>query len=112
MKKQKKKGGLKDDVSKLRYDLITLEALEGMAEVLTYGAKKYAPNTWQNVEDGYNRHYSALLRHLLAWKSGQRCDSETGYSHMKHVLTNAMFLLYHETHNARRYFNGKNNKCK
>lgn len=96
------KVGLKDDKGKLRFDLITPGCLTGLAEVLTYGAHKYKPNSWQNVEDAENKHYAALLRHLVAWRSGEVYDSETNLSHIKHILTNAMFLLYQEERNDKR----------
>jgi len=90
------KVGLKDDNNKPRVDLVLPETIIGMAEVLTIGVAKYKANSWQNVVEGEDVHYAALLRHLLAWKMGERFDKETKLSHMKHVLTNAMFLLYHE----------------
>ena len=89
--------GLKDTAGKSRIDLITPEAILGLGEVLAYGATKYKPNSWQNVDDGINKHYAALMRHAVAWHSGERIDTESGYSHMKHVMSNAMFLLYHES---------------
>ena len=91
--------GLKDNNGKLRVDLVTAECIEGMAEVLGYGARKYKANSWQNVENGKDEHYAALLRHLLAWRRGEINDPETNLNHIKHVLTNAMFLLYHDEHN-------------
>lgn len=89
--------GLKENKDKLRFDLITTESMIGLAEVLTYGAKKYKPNSWQNVENGLDEHYAALMRHLISWRDGEIVDNETGLSHIKHVLANAMFLLHHET---------------
>ena len=92
-----KKIGLKDDTGKLRFDLITSESLTGMAEVLTLGANKYEANSWQNVEDGIDKHYASLMRHLIQWRQGEILDEESKLSHIKHVLTNAMFLLHHES---------------
>jgi hypothetical protein len=37
----------KNDNDKLRYDLIPPQALKALAEVLTFGANKYADNNWQ-----------------------------------------------------------------
>ena len=88
--------GLKEDKDKPRIDLVLPESIIGMAEVLTLGAKKYKPNSWQNINDAINVHYAALMRHLLAWKMGELNDEETKLSHIKHALTNCMFLLYHE----------------
>jgi hypothetical protein len=85
---------MKYDEGKLRYDLITPEFLEGLAKVMTFGAEKYEPNSWQNVEDGYNRYYSALMRHLEAIRMGEVVDADSGLPHIYHVGCNAMFLNY------------------
>ena len=88
--------GIKHDENKNRLDLIDVEFIEGIGEVLTFGAEKYAPNSWQNVEDGVNRYYGATLRHLFAWRKGEKKDPESGKSHLLHIACNMMFLLYHE----------------
>jgi hypothetical protein len=88
--------GLKERSNKIMLELVLPETIEALGEVLTYGAQKYKPNSWQNVDSPIDTHYAALFRHLLAWRKGELDDDESGFSHMKHVLTNAMFLLYHE----------------
>ena len=84
---------MKDDSSKLMYNLIPTSAIEGLAEVLTMGAKKYTPDGWRTVPDAVNRYYSALYRHLIAWRNGEMIDPESGLHHMKHVMINVAFLL-------------------
>lgn len=88
--------GRKDDAKKNRLDLIEPEFIEAVGEVLTYGAEKYEPNNWQKVEDAENRYYAAALRHLMAYRKGEKIDPESGISHLKHVATNIMFLLHFE----------------
>jgi hypothetical protein len=88
--------GLKFDTEKLRMDLIPVEVINALAQVLTYGAKKYAPNSWQNVEPFNDRYYAALLRHLMLWRSGEIIDKESGLPHLTHALANVAFLLTHE----------------
>lgn len=88
--------GRKNDQSKNRLDLIEPQFIEGVGEVLTFGADKYGPNNWQKVEDAEDRYYAATLRHLLAWRHGEAKDPESGLSHLKHVATNIMFLLHFE----------------
>lgn len=88
--------GKKDDQGKNRLDLINPKFIEGVGEVLTYGASKYSADNWQNVDDAENRYYAATLRHLLAWRTGEKLDEESGLSHLKHVATNIMFLMYFE----------------
>lgn len=90
------KTGVKHDEHKNRLDLIEPEFIEGVGEVLTFGAEKYEPNSWQKVEDAENRYYAALFRHLMAYRRGETVDSESGLSHLKHIACNAMFLLHFE----------------
>jgi len=89
---------IKFDSGKLRYSLIPPEALEGLASVLTYGAKKYKPNNWKQVDDT-SRYIDALYRHLEAWRSGEQFDSESNLPHLAHALTNVSFLIYFEDKN-------------
>ena len=89
--------GRKNDQGKNRLDLIEPQFIEGVGEVLTFGAQKYEPNNWQNVEDPEDRYYAAALRHLMAWRKGETTDEESGLSHLKHAATNLMFLLHFET---------------
>ena len=88
--------GRKNDQGKNRLDLIEPEFIEGVGEVLTFGAEKYEPNNWQKVEDPEDRYYAAALRHLMAWRKGEATDEESGLSHLKHAATNLMFLLHFE----------------
>lgn len=88
--------GQKFDADKLRYDLLPAEFEEAVAKVLTHGAKKYAPNNWQLVENPQERYYAALRRHIAAWRMGEKIDKESGLSHLSHAATNIMFLLYFE----------------
>lgn len=84
---------MKFDTSKLRYDLIPTSTTKALAQVLTYGAKKYKPNNWRNVDDT-DRYVAALYRHLEAWRDGEKVDKESGLSHLAHALTNVAFLLH------------------
>ena len=89
--------GMKFDNDKLLYSLIPTSATKALAEVLTYGAKKYAPNNWQLVDNGEVRYMDALFRHLEAFRSGETHDPESGLHHLAHVLTNTTFLHYLNT---------------
>lgn len=86
--------GLKFDTGKLQYSLIPVETTQALAEVLSFGASKYAPNNWQLVENGEQRYLDALYRHLQAYRSGESHDPESGLHHLSHALTNVAFLHY------------------
>lgn len=87
--------GRKDDGGKPRYDLIPPEWLDGPAQVLTYGAAKYAPRNWEKGMR-WGRPFAALMRHLWAWWRGEKADPETGYSHLWHAACCLMFLMAYE----------------
>jgi len=90
--------GRKDDQDKLRYDLLDVDFEEEMAKVITEGAKKYEPNSWQKVEDAKNRYYAALRRHVAAIRKGEFRNLEDGdVSHFAQIAVNAMFLYVLET---------------
>lgn len=91
--------GKKDDSGKNRLDLIEPEFIESVGQVVTYGAQKYEPNNWQGVEDATDRYYAAAMRHLLAYRKGERLD-ESGLSHLAHVACNIMFLMHFEREEA------------
>jgi hypothetical protein len=86
----------KHDAGKLRLDLISPEFLEGLGAILTLGAVKYSPKNWQNCTEPFERYYSALQRHLLAFARGERTDAESGRSHLYHAAACLMFLEHFE----------------
>jgi hypothetical protein len=87
--------GLKNDENKLRVDLVPPEVIEALAEILTFGSKKYEANNWMKGID-YSRVYGAVQRHLLAWRKGEYIDCESGKPHLWHALCELSFLLYYE----------------
>ena len=88
----KGQGGVKDDGGKLMWNLLPWKAIQGLIRVLTFGAKKYAPNGWRSVPDARQRYLAALLRHLYAASVGVKLDEDSGLRHIDHVLCNAAFL--------------------
>lgn len=68
--------------------------LKAVAAVLSYGAQKYAEDSWQEVPNAKQRYEDAYYRHMVARNSGQVYDEESGLSHRAHELCNLMFLLY------------------
>jgi len=67
-------------------------ALSGIADVATFGARKYTRNGWRTVPDGLQRYTDAMHRHLLAAAKGEVCDPESGLLHMYHVAWNALAI--------------------
>lgn len=84
--------GLKYDDGKPMMHLLEPKWIVGTAEVLTMGAKKYAPNNWKRVNR--KKYEDAIFRHLMAYLSGEKNDIESGKSHLYHINCCSMFLDY------------------
>jgi len=85
---------LKKDMGKLRWDLVPLEAIEGLVKVLTFGAQKYEDNGWKGLKNDQERIHGAVMRHYAALRKGQTIDEESGLPHLDHMMCNLMFLKY------------------
>jgi hypothetical protein len=88
------RGGMKYDQDKIRMELIPPLLLEEVGKVLTYGAEKYAPNSWQTVPNAKERYLGATYRHLTAYHKGEQVDSESGELHLAHAIANLTFLIH------------------
>lgn len=90
---ESKKNDIIED--KLRWDLLPLSLIKEVVKIFHFGAKKYSPNSWQNLEDGYNRYKAAMFRHIEAFESGQILDPESHLPHLAHAAWNALAMLYY-----------------
>ena len=72
-------------------DLLDADALEGLAKVLTFGAKKYAAHNWRKGIPN-SRLIAALFRHAFALLRGEQIDPESGLPHIDHLGCCWMFL--------------------
>lgn len=65
-------------------------ALNAVAEVGTFGLKKYSRRGWHSVKDGQERYTDAKWRHLLA---KEERDPDSGLLHLAHEAWNALAVL-------------------
>lgn len=84
---------IKHDLGKIKVSLVEPDFILGVAEVASFGAKKYQKDNWKKCED-LDRYKDAALRHLLAYLKAEKLDEETGLSHLHHIACNLMFLDY------------------
>jgi len=77
--------GVKNDQGKAPLSLIDRNAIEQIAQVLAFKAKKYAAHNWRKGI-AYPRLLDAALRHLYAFADGEDTDPESG---LPHVATRA-----------------------
>lgn len=91
--------GLRYNADKPRMSLIDSYAMEELAKVLTFGAKKYAAHNWRKGLK-ISECLDSMQRHINAYNNPhmEDTDPETGLSHMAHVMCNAMFILWLQTH--------------
>ena len=85
--------GLKLDAGKPRWDLLPPRALEDVAKVLEFGARKYAPDNWRKVEGWRWRYLRAGIGHCYAHLRGERLDAESGLPHLAHTVCCLLFVL-------------------
>ena len=83
--------GLRYNNNKPRLDLLDAQALEGLAQVLTFGAQKYAAHNWRKGLS-VSETIGSMLRHIAAIQRGEDVDPESGKPHIDHVGCNWMFL--------------------
>lgn len=84
--------GTKHDNGKPRYDLLPPYALNELAKVLQFGAKKYDAENWRKVDNAKDRYFAAAQRHLWSYKRGAELDQESGLHHLAHAVCCIMFI--------------------
>jgi hypothetical protein len=76
-------------------------ALQAVAAVGDFGAKKYSRGGWQHVPNGQVRYFDALWRHLLASRN-EEIDPDSDLIHSAHLAWNALAVLELQLRKARK----------
>jgi hypothetical protein len=87
--------GIKHDVGKPPLDLLDADALEEVARVLDFGARKYEPNNWRRGM-AVAKALGGVLRHVFAILRGEERDPETGLLHAAHGMCGLMFVAHYQ----------------
>jgi hypothetical protein len=90
--------GIKHDQDKPDMSLLSNIALIKVAQVMTFGKRKYSAHNWRG---GFvwSRPLAAAARHIYAYIGGEDKDPETGLSHLAHACCCLFFVLeFEETH--------------
>jgi hypothetical protein len=87
---------MKFDSSKTRMELLDPYFIEGIADVLTFGAEKYEVDNWKKAGSDTDRERikGALMRHWSSYMKGEVNDPDTKLSHLYHIACNLQFLDY------------------
>lgn len=90
--------GIKHDQDKPDMSLLSNAALIKIAQVMTFGKKKYSAHNWRGGFT-WSRPLAAAARHLYAYIGGEDKDPETGISHLAHACCCLFMVLeFEETH--------------
>ena len=88
---------LKHDKDKLDWSLLDLSLIKPIVRVLMYGLEKYkSRDSWKTVPDAKERYYSALIRHVEAYRRGEWLDKESLLPHLWLAFCNLYFLIWFE----------------
>lgn len=91
--------GYRDDSGKIRWDLLPVDAIEGISQVMTWActSRKPTPYPERNWERGmaWSRFFNSALRHAWAMWRGIDLDPDSGLPHADHFATNALMLAAH-----------------
>lgn len=96
---------VKFDDDKARIELVPSELIFAVAQILTFGARKYSARNWE-LGMSWGRVFGAMMRHMWAWWAGRgptaksflftESDLETNYSHLWHAAACIAFLVAYE----------------
>jgi hypothetical protein len=90
----------KFDATKVRLDLLPIDPMMQIANVFGFGAKKYFANSYRQGETVvWSRTYGSIMRHMMAFWSGEDKDPESGLDHLAHAGTQLFILMEHTAHN-------------
>lgn len=61
--------------------------------VMALGASKYGPFNWNDKPIDASTYYSAAMRHLMSWYTGEDRDPESGALHLAHARACLAILI-------------------
>ncbi len=83
--------GQKHDEGKDPYALVPWGAMRAVVKVLQFGAARYGIHNWTLVEGRRDRYFSAAMRHLVAWQTGEDVDPDSNLEHLAHAAASILF---------------------
>jgi hypothetical protein len=93
-------GAVRADAGKLDWTLLPWPQLADVVKALAagndYPGRK--PDDWKAKEPiaARKEHTQKLLRHVVAYASGERKDPVTGLHPLAHAVCNCLFLVYYD----------------
>jgi len=85
------------DDSKIPWRNLPWDSLKEVGEVIRYGTGRHGPRNWEQRDPVDADFESAMVRHVVAYMSGEKLDKESGRHHLAHAIANALFVIHHES---------------
>lgn len=83
----------KYDTGKVKHSLLPSGIMDGVLDVMAFGAEKYEKDNWKKCES-MSSYYDACHRHLEQFWGGVDIDEESTLHHLDHALCNLVFLRW------------------
>lgn len=74
-------------------------ALFALGAAMSDGARKYGTVNWRATGSTSSVFYDAMMRHLVAWYSGEDFAEDSGIHHLAHLMASCAILLDSSLHN-------------
>ena len=97
---------MKETKDKRSYRALPPEFINWLADVMNYGARKYALDDWRTVPDGVHQYIDAAMRHLLHarevhyYHNNVVHDHESGLPALAHAAASCLIALWHSCNNG------------
>ncbi len=85
---------------KVPYDKIPWEILEADAHVHAHGAAKYGERNWRLDKILASTYEGAIMRHFIAWTTGEDIDPDSGHPHLNHIRACCAVVLDAQRYNS------------
>lgn len=79
--------------NKVSSSLVPEIALVELAQAFRNGALKYGPFNWRKEEIATSVYLDAIERHMLLYRAGQDNASDSGLSHLTHIMSSCALLI-------------------
>lgn len=94
------KEGARFSSGKNRFDLVPPWSMDQIAQVYTYGTRKYDDDNWWKGLRWKRDVLGCIFRHVWKWVRGEKWDDESGLHHLAHAAWNCIALMEYERNNV------------
>jgi len=93
--------GTKEEEGKRRWDLVPFRVLGFIVDAITFGTHKYEDDNWKKVEEGENKYFAAMERHISQYREALEendisleFDKQSGLHCLAHAGCDLIFVFW------------------